>query len=1132
MRKAGERALMLVVFPILVIAAGFPVSTLAQEPAEGMTVGPLISQMTAMPLMPESIVDVETKKVPPELQALRHAQQGLVSVIVKLKGESLTKYGGGLRGLPATNPRATGAAELNLRSAASGAYLRYLGQKHAAFERSALQVIPDAQFTHRFNVILNAVGMIVPADRAAELADLPDVEAVYADELRQPDTDRSPQFIGAPTAWNKLGGQGSAGAGVVVAVIDTGVWPEHPSFSDPDPAGKPYPAPPPPLSGSRQCQFSGGANPGDPFTCNNKLIGAQRLMATYDGLVGLVPGEFTTARDDDGHGTHTSSTAAGNGRVLASIFGLSRGPVSGIAPRAQVIMYKVCGASGCYSSDSAAAIQEAIVDGASVINFSISGGSNPYTDVTELAFLDAYNAGVFVAASAGNAGPGADTTDHRGPWVTTVGASTEDRVFGARATLAAGRAKLSLAGDSMTAGIATPTSVVVAPDLYCAGPYASGSFTDQVVVCARGGGPGRAQKGYNVLQGDAAGMILYNQSATVTDLETDNHYLPTIHITFAAGQALLAFLTAHPDAKVTWPNSAKGPAKGDVMASFSSRGGPDQSLGVSKPDITAPGVQILAGHSPQHLPPPEGVALGPEGELFQAIAGTSMSSPIVAGSAALLKALHPVWTPGRIKSALMTTAKTTVVKEDGVTSATPFDDGSGRVDLTKAASPGLTFDETGANYLAHQNDLWNANYPSIYLPALPGQVTVVRTAHSELGTRRCWNTSVKSLSDVKVTVVPKVICAPAGGDATFSITVDGSLVPEGQVRHAVLNLTSAGQTPLHLPISFVRNQPAVSLAKTCTPSVVPLGTSTNCAITAQNNSYYDNASISLSDSLPADLTLTAGSVAGATEGPNSLFFTGSLFAAKPPDVTIGAGSSPAGYQGLSVFGISPISGVGDETIINFNVPAFTYAGETYTRLGVVSNGYVVVGGGTGADIQFVNQNPPSTARPNNVLAPFWTDLNPGAGGAIRIATLTNGTDTWIVVDWAAVKEYSSSKTDTFEVWIGVNGDANPVEDIAFVYGTLGGNGDGGKLTVGAENRLGSRGGAYYYSNGTTGTGTVPTISTQLRVTGTAPAVGGTHEVTYQATGTKVVPWTNCVLMTSDAFSGLNASCFAGRTSAK
>ena len=147
-------------------------------------------------------------------------------------------------------------------------------------------------------------------------------------------------------------------------------------------------------------------------------------MSTYDALVGLLPSEYSTARDDNGHGSHTASTSAGNRGVAASIFGLARGVISGIAPRAHVMAYKVCGDQGCYQSDSVAAIQKAIPDSVNVINFSISGGANPYADPVELAFLSAYDAGIFVAASAGNSGPGPETVDHRGPWVTTVGAST------------------------------------------------------------------------------------------------------------------------------------------------------------------------------------------------------------------------------------------------------------------------------------------------------------------------------------------------------------------------------------------------------------------------------------------------------------------------------------------------------------------------------------------------------------------------------------------------------------------------------------------------------------------------------------------------------------------------------------
>lgn len=1107
MWKSGSHKQVLFVFFVLLVIFVSPARAPAQE--TGQT-------FVATPLSPESTYDLTVKKPMQGTKSIGAQQQGLTSVIVKLKGESLSQYKGGVPGLAPTNPHVTGAAQLDLKSDASRAYVNHLAKQQATFEAMALKAIPQARVTHRYTIVVNGLAMIVPADQVEKLKNLPEVEAVYPDTLLQPDTDNSPGFLGAPTIWNQLGGQESSGEGVIVGILDTGIWPEHPSFSDPDPSGKPYNPPP---SGSRACEFSGGANPGAAFTCNNKLIGAQRFMATYDGIYALDPGEFTSARDDDGHGTHTSSTSAGNAAVPASIYSVSRGPVSGIAPRAHVIMYKVCGLNGCYSSDSAAAIQKAITDGVNVINFSISGGNSPYSDAAELAFLDAYNAGVFVATSAGNAGPSPDTTNHRGPWVATVAATTQNRAFETTATVTGGTGVLTLTGASITGGIGS-AGIVVPTDTYCENPFGAGTVAGKVVVCMRGGAPGRAQKGYNVLQGGAAGMILYNQSTSVTDLETDNHFLPTIHIQYADGQALVTYVTTYPSATVSWPAGSKVTSQGDVMASFSSRGGPGQSIGVSKPDIAAPGVQILAGNSPEHVE----VAGGPQGELFQAIAGTSMSSPHIAGAAALLKDLHPSWTPGKIKSALMLTAFSDVVKEDGMTAATPFDQGSGRVDLTKAGTVGFTMDETGANYVARQNDLWNANYPSIYIPVMPGIVTVQRTLISELTKNISYKTLVESPADVVVTV-PKKVKVPKGGSATFSITINGERVPMGQARHATLKLIYKDQV-YRIPISFVRGEPDVAIDKVCDPATIPQKGSTNCTITMTNNAFED-ANVAMNDTLPKTLKLVKGSVVGGTEGKKGVSFSGSLIAAEPPDVSIGTGTSPAGYLPLSLFSIAPIAGVGDETITNFNVPAFTYAGENYTRVGVVSNGYVVVGGGTGADVRFVNQDLPNTEQPNNVLAPFWTDLNPGAAGAVRIGTLTDGSDTWIVVDWEAVKEFSTAAVNSFQVWIGINGDTHPGEDITFTYGTIGGTGDLGLLTVGAENRFGSRGGNYYFN----GTGTLPTSTTQLRVTSIPGVTGGTQAVTYLATGKKVGEWVNCAEMSGDIFFGFNASCFTGNTTA-
>ena len=615
----------------------------------------LAQSYQATPLEPDTSYSLRTKK---------SFGRGMTSVLVKLDADALASYAGGLPGLAATSPRVTGARRLDPDAPSSRAYLDHFRRKQEDFESSCRTFVPGAVVTHSLPLIFGGVAVVLPEDAVEELAKLPGVRQVYPDELLQIDTDASPRFVGAPAAWSALGGRDSAGQGIVVGVLDTGIWPEHPSFADPDPAGKAYPAPPASWSGTA-CQL-GSALPGDDtFTCNHKLIGARRFMATYDAVVRLLPEEFPSARDDNGHGTHTTSTAAGNARVEASLFGVPRGRVSGVAPRAHVAMYKVCGFEGCYTSDSAAAVQQAILDGVNVIIFSIGGGANPYSDAVELAFLDAYDAGVFVAASAGNSGPGANTTDHRGPWVTTVAASTQRRSFVNRVDLVAdGGASLSIEGASITGGVLALSEVVVpAPaNELCLTPFAPGSLSGKVVVCKRGTNS-RVGKGANALSGGAAGMILYNQSAAVTDLETDNHFLPTSHIQFEDGTALLAFIAANTNVQATLTAGTRVRGQGDVMASFSSRGGPGLTLGVSKPDLTAPGVQILAGHTPLSADPDT----GPQGELFQAIAGTSMSSPHVAGAAALLKDLHPDWTPGQIKSALMTTARTRgVVKEDGV----------------------------------------------------------------------------------------------------------------------------------------------------------------------------------------------------------------------------------------------------------------------------------------------------------------------------------------------------------------------------------------------------------------------------------------------------------------------------------
>lgn len=991
---------------------------------------------------------------------------------------------------------------------------------------STLEAVSDGEVVHQYSEVFNGVSMVLSADKLDAVDALDGVTAIYLDQLLQPTTDASPEFIGAPVIWDDLGGQQNAGEGVIVGVLDTGIWPEHPSFSDPDPFGNSYPAPPT-VPGSNgfgsggprnTCDFGNTSyNPDDaPFTCNNKLIGAYKFLDTYIAVQGaLGPNDFDSARDSDGHGTHTASTAAGNGGVAAELLDVDRGDVSGIAPRAHVIMYRVCADAGCYQSDSVAAVEQAILDGVASINFSISGGGSPYSDLVEQAFAVAYDNGVFVSASAGNEGPGPETVAHRGPWTMTVGASTSDRHFVSTVSLTADNGDtLTLQGASVTAGISTPTPVVFPPagEELCLDPFPAGTFNGEIVICERGV-IARVAKSYNVAVGGAAGMLQYNP--VLQGLATDNHFIPSVHLENDAGEALLDFMGSHSGVMATFTPGEATTVQGDIMGSFSSRGGPNQPLGISKPDITAPGVQILAGHTPM----PATVDGGLPGQLFQSIQGTSMSSPHVAGAGALLAALHPDWSPGQIKSALMLSAITRgVTKEDGVTPADPFDYGSGRVNLAVAGDAGLTMDETVDNFFALQDELWNANYPSLYHPNLAGAITVERTVHNESDQPRTWRLIVLDAGDLIIDV-PRIIQLEPGGDTTFSITVDARNVPVGEVRHAMLRFKQGNQE-LSMPITVVRGEADVTVDKSCDPTELALYEFTDCTITVTNNSTQD-AAVTVVDQLPRQLRLDPDTLVGATANGNGLVFEGSLFAAGAPIIDISEELSPAGYLPLSLFGIAPAgcpSNCDDGGFI-YNTPAFMYNGQSYTQLIWSVNGTVEVGVASGLATSASNHPLPNPSLPNNLLAPWWTDLNLAQGGAWRIGSLTDGVNDFLILDWENVPRYGdNSSTFSFQVWI----QTGSVENIWFTYGPS--TGDTTDGTVGAENSDGTIGDTYYVD----GTGTsVWSGGVELGVNSLPGVPGETHEISYTARGWSAGLWTNCAEVTSDIMQESAISCVSG-----
>jgi hypothetical protein len=340
-------------------------------------------------------------------------------------------------------------------------------------------------------------------------------------------------------------------------------------------------------------------------------------------------------------------------------------------------------------------------------------------------------------------------------------------------------------------------------------------------------------------------------------------------------------------------------------------------------------------------------------------------------------------------------------------------------------------------------------------------------------------------------------------------------VPLGEVRHATIVLDGDDDQELHIPVTIVRKQPVVTLATSCDSNTIARNATMNCSITASNKTFAAT-DVTIRDSLPRGLRLTNNSRVFAA--------TATLAGAEPVDVTIAEDplGSPAGYLPLSAFGIAPLAGAGDETAANFNVDPFTFGGQTYTRIGMVSNGYAVIGGTNGtADVQFINQVLPNATRPNNVLAPFWTDLDLTAGGAMRAGELSDGTNTWLVLEWEDAREFSSANTASFQIWIRYG----TTEDVTFTYDIITGNGDGGFVTVGAENDFGNRGQNYYVD----GTGTLPAAGTELRVTTVAGVPGETRTFTFGVRGDRPGSWTNYATLTSPLFDGINTASFSGTT---
>lgn len=607
--------------------------------------------------------------------------------------------------------------KFDFRSDRAQAELRQLDQD---FGQQLVQLELETGVTlepeERYRIASNAFVINLTPDAAARLADADGVRSVARDRALKLDTDSGPRWIGAERVWLGEGGlPENRGEGVVVGIIDSGINWDHPSFFDPGEGGGPGHDHDNP--GSAQLGLCLEAE----VLCNDKLIGVYDFVR--DDASTAFEENFNNGRDDGDHGAHVAATAAGN-PVVYDLFGESV-TVSGVAPHANLISYRIChrdnpdqpDAGTCRNSWSLAAIDQAILDGVDVINYSIGSGTptDPWFDDVARAYLNAVEAGIFVATSAGNAGPGRSTVGSpaNAPWLASVGATTHDRLIGGELIALEGGATTppaGLLGATRTTADLLDREIVYAGDYGNAlcgvgpgedvnaatcdnftgesNPFPPGTFNGEIVVCDRGD-YARVEKGKNLALAGAGGYVLANVEGGFTGIVADEHCLPAVHLDVDDGDRLRAWLDGGDGHRASLTGEAlrSDPDQADVLAVFSSRG-PNAfpAEDILKPDISAPGVAILAADN--------------ESTSIVTKQGTSMASPHVAGAAALLLAARPGLSPAEVRSQMMLSSSVAGLKDFDGAETSVFDAGAGRVDVFAAVNQVLVLEETVSGFRA------------------------------------------------------------------------------------------------------------------------------------------------------------------------------------------------------------------------------------------------------------------------------------------------------------------------------------------------------------------------------------------------------------------------------------------------
>ncbi|WP_031570269.1 S8 family serine peptidase [Rheinheimera texasensis] len=1002
--------------------------------------------------------------------------------IVQLQGEPLATTA-------AVTEQSGPGNKLDLSAAATQKQGSALAQERSAFAAALKQALPNAEIDRHFDTVINAVVVTSTDDIYEQLQNVAGVKAVFREEMYYEQMDTSLDLIKAKAVWEQLGGDMNAGKGVKVAVIDGGIRPESPLFKDTGfaaPASKPN---------NDYCATV------EPTFCNNKLIVARFSTPTF----ATVPQEYMSPLGNGGHGTHTAGTAVGvpakikfNGSTnivptadgKPNEDGFTEVTVSGVAPGAYLMAYKalfqVFRADGSVTGSGSnvmllEALDWAVKDGADVINNSWGGsaGANPSTSPYQAAFKAAEDAGVVVVTSAGNSGPAAQTVGCPGCIESgiTIASTTTGRFFGNTVKFGSEAAMLGIAGSQFGATISGLTADPVAKvvDAAKAAPtnalactaFPADTFKDSFALISRGT-CAFTDKINNAMAAGAKGVIMVqNNDGQPTSMSNPNTTIPSLMISKADGAKLAKALESAPNSTATISRFASRVVSAqfaDNMSDFSSRG-PDGDNNILKPDMGAPGSDILSATSPDQFEDKRG---------FQLMSGTSMAAPHVAGAAAIMQQKFPKWTAVEIKTALTSTAVNGLKKEDSVTATTPFDIGAGRLDLSRAVKAAATFDKPS---FAQNPCVINCNFTRSIRNMTDKEVTWTGTVQFTDGA------TTGKLDKTSITLKPY---GTAGDKADFVLSVDGTMATYGSwVFGNVLWTSSDATAPTAtMPVAVrVANTADATTLATASSTVMKSGEPTQ--VTASfGNKLYDKQ-VTILATAPAGTKLVAGSESAVLKNATEFLLDGNANNGRvawtglvqQPKLSVAATGSPSSTVLKGSVAAATCSGECDDNVISYNLGGsgitINYGGVAYGRLHVSTNGFVQLSNSaTAPAAAAVNAKLPSTVAAANILAPFWTDLDLAGGssgaGTMHVGLVSGGDTDYIIVEWNGVEVYDEpGKTYTFQTWMAINGP----EDIMFNYMNLGATPSA--LTVGVQDASRTLGNSIYFADGATATGTAP-----------------------------------------------------------